>query len=126
MKKSIIISIIFLLSLISASPLKAGPFQDQFRDLKYYHDSISVLNLLNGLNLSEQQMQKLLELNYDLKKFLEKFKNDPNVVSLKERYEKDLKELYEYLLNHPEQEDKKLQGKAVACNAKIKEYFKIF
>ncbi|UCE53988.1 MAG: hypothetical protein JSV31_00665 [Desulfobacterales bacterium] len=124
MKELIIISIIFLLSLISASPLKASPFQDQFIELKYYHDRISVLNLLNGLNLSEQQMQKLLELNYDIKKFLEKFKNDPDIVSLKARYKKDLKELYEYLLNHPEQEDKRLQGKAVACNAKMKEYFK--
>lgn len=124
MKELIIISIIFLLSLISASPLKASPFQDQFIELKYYHDRISVLNLLNGLNLSEQQMQKLLELNYDIKKFLEKFKNDPDIVSLKARYKKDLKELYEYLLNHPEQEDKRLQDKAVACNAKMKEYFK--
>jgi hypothetical protein len=124
MKELIIISIIFLLSLISASPLKASPFQDQFIELKYYHDRISVLNLLNGLNLSEQQMQKLLELNYDIKKFLENFKNDPDIVSLKARYKKDLKELYEYLLNHPEQEDKKLQDKAVACNAKMKEYFK--
>jgi hypothetical protein len=124
MKKLIIISIIFLLSLISAPPLKASPFQDQFRELKYYHDRISALNLLNGLNLSEQQMQKLLELNYDVKKFLEKFKNDPNIVSLKERYKKDLKELYEYLLDHPEQEDKKLQDKAAACNAEMKEYLK--
>lgn len=96
---------------------------DDDENLKNYHNSISVQNLINGLNLTADQQKKILDLNYKIKKLQDAENSDPKAKKLKADAETAMKELNEYLAKNPEQENKEIQDKAAKANHARKEYW---
>lgn len=98
--------------------------KDSCDKIDFYKDQISTLNLLNGLNLSTEQMEKLLELNREIENIKKEILESPEYVKINRDAEKALGDLHEYLMSHPEQENEEIQNKAAEANNRIKEFFK--
>lgn len=90
--------------------------------LEYYSDAISTLNLINGLNLSEKQLNSLLLINKKIKAEEENIFKNPEFLKLKDNKENAFKQLYRFLRDNPEAENKMLQEKAVKANLALKDY----
>jgi hypothetical protein len=89
--------------------------------INHYHDAISTLNLINGLNLSEKQLKTLLLINKKIKQEEESFFNK-EFYKLKSDKETAFEQLYNFLKDNPELENKKLQQEAVKANLALKDY----
>lgn len=101
-----------------------SPFMKKagLKKLEYYHDAISTLNLINGLNLSEEQLDSLLLINKKIKAEEESIFKNPEFLKLKNNKEKAFEQLYRFLKDNPEAENKMLQEKAVKANLALKDY----
>jgi hypothetical protein len=95
---------------------------EEYADVEFYKDSVSTLNLVNALYLTDDQMKQLLEINREYKKLRDGLKNSSELAALKEKSEADMKKLYEYLMNNPEKEDQKIQNGAAGSFNNLKEY----
>lgn len=87
-----------------------------------YAEGVSLLNLLNGLNLSTEQLQRTLELNKELKALRDGALETPEAQALEAEKEKALGALYAYLLDNPEKEDKEIQARAAKAEHAVKAF----
>jgi hypothetical protein len=100
------------------------PFKDKakLKKLERLHDSISMLNLVNGLNLSEKQLRGLLLINKKIKSEEENTFNSSEFNNLKKKKEEAFEKLYRFLKDNPDSENKMLQQKAQKANLDLKDY----
>lgn len=106
------------------SERKAGDAISCYRErIGDYHERISAMNLLNGLHLTKEQTQKLLDLNRELENSKNACKNNSQFGKMLDEAESSMKNLYEYMLTHPEQEDKGIQDKAAEKHGLLKDNF---
>ncbi|OGV52147.1 MAG: hypothetical protein A2017_19810 [Lentisphaerae bacterium GWF2_44_16] len=92
------------------------------RKLDEYHSAVSLMNLLNGLHLTEEQQKKLLALNYKISKTKKAEVSDSKYTELRLAAESSMKELQEYLLKHPEEENNNIQEKAADAYRNFRDY----
>ncbi|MFA6569044.1 MAG: hypothetical protein WCS96_12600 [Victivallales bacterium] len=116
--KTMVVLTILSLCIIGGAKNPEG----EYTDAEFYRDSVSTLNLVNALYLTESQMKQLLDLNREYKKIRDDLKNSPELTALKKKSESDMKKLYEYLMSNPEKEDSKIQNGAAGSFNNLKEY----
>ena len=119
MRKTVAAFIVAAGMLIAASSFAGRQDSDSTRK---YAEGVSLLNLLNGLNLSSEQMHKILDLNKELKTLRDDAFDGPKVKAMESEKEDALNALYTYLMNNPEREDKAIQDRASKAEQKLKEY----
>lgn len=105
--------------ILLAGGVQAGSQED---NLRKYSEGVSLLNLLNGLNLTDDQQKRILELNKELRTLRDGSLNSREAQALTADKEKAMGELYNYLLANPEKEDKAIQGRAAKAEHALKVY----
>ena len=83
-----------------------------------YHEGVSLLNLLNGLNLTEEQTRRILSINKEFKSERPNASPEDNAEA-KAKAKKEMGKLYRYLLENPESEDKAILNNAVQAKRNI-------
>ena len=91
-------------------------------NVRRYSDGVSLLNLLNGLNLTAEQQQRILDMNKELRDLRDGALNGQKAQELEAEKEKAMGELYNYLLSNPEKEDKDIQSRAAKADHNLREY----
>lgn len=82
-----------------------------YDEYNHYSHGVSVLNLLNGINLTADQQKKILALNKQVKNI--KDSGAAEFEQCNRNAEEAMGNLYKFLLTHPEQEDQKVLSQAV-------------
>jgi hypothetical protein len=127
MKSHSIFPRLLVAALLAAGSLAFAMLQAQAGDgknekLRAYSEGVSLLNLLNGINLTQEQMKSLLALNQELKELRDSAFDGPQAKSKTVEMEAAMGDLYEYLLKHPEQEDKEIPKRAARAEHQMKSY----
>lgn len=108
--------------LIPASAFIAKASAQESESLKTYRSGVSVMNLLNGLNLSVDQQRRILALNKRMQGLKDSIRDSDEAKELASKAEKEMGNLYSYLLANPEQEDRAVQTKAQKAADALKEH----
>ena len=108
---------ISLASLSFSAVSQVAP-QDDKASYQSYHEGVSLLNLLNGLNLTEAQSRRILAINKEFKDATPKTSPEDSAEA-KEKARAELGKLYKFLLENPESEDKATLNAAVQAKRNV-------